>query len=553
MNQRLRTVARRAWRLLREHVGLLVVLGIALAFRLAYLRWFKVLPPGDVFNFINIALGIPDGTYPPNERRLPFYPLLILLFSFLGWERAALVVAVAASLGALVALYALGRTLGFSKTSLAALLLVFQAHPQVLIATRGYADTTLFALLPATLLALFRARTWKGAVLTGVLCGALALTRYEGLTAALVLLPLWFLSPGRLLPRRPSTTLGTGQTSEEDTHRAQRDRAAGIPRGSRRYALIGMLAFALSLVPYLLLSAANDRPVFGAGYIAEAAGRSGYGAGNLREFTDSALSIWKRTALFGAWEIPLAIAREIRADPLATTRILTARLVEVGEPVALLVLLGVTALLLRQRRPLLFLLASTAATTVPPAWFNPIPRHDISVLPFTILFAASGITVIQKLVERGTRSSGTAGRAVRWLAGIAFLLIAAGLWTIKYAEDVRNRQTKHNGRDYAYYQAIHAARSLPGKIAFDRDPDIVRLYFGSRAVVLRPILAEGEPPAGALARLREHGVSALVVPSGEILERLRPLLTLPEVTLRQPFEWPRGTGEVSRAAIYRIE
>lgn len=550
-------LAARALRGAQNHAGLLVVLAVALVARLIYLRWFKVFPPGDVFNFINIALGFPEGTYPPNERRLPFYPLLILLARAVAdWEQAALTVAIVASLAALVALYALGRTLGLSKTALTALLLAFQTHPQVLIATRGYADTTLFALLPAALLALLRTRTWKGAVVTGALCGAMALTRYEGLAAALVLLSLWFLLPrgapserSGVFPAKSTPALGGGESRGLDGHLRGLVHRYGYPR---RHALIGALAFVLSLVPYLLLSAANDRPAFGAGYIAEAQGRTGYGAGNAREFWDSELAIWKRTGLFGAWNIPIAIAREIGEDPLATPRILTARLVEPGEPIALLALLGVPFLLRRGRwRGLLFLLGMTLAASVPPAWFNPLPRYDITVLPLTLLLAASGVTALQQLLERGTRVDGRAGSVVRWCAGITLFIVTTGLWMVTYAEDVRNRQTKHNGRDYAYYQAIHAARALPGNIGFDRDPDIVRLYFGDRAVIFRGPPA-GESPENAAARLREQGVRYLVLPNPATLERFGPLLAHPDVMIHKAFVWIQGNNDIGRAAIYRI-
>lgn len=505
----------------RNHAGLLVVLLVALVARLIYLRWFKVFPPGDVFNFINIARGLPDGWYPPNERRLPFYPLLILLgHGVLSWELASLVVAVGASLAALVGLYALGRKLGVSKTALCALLLVLQVHPVVLTATRGYADTTLFALLPLSLLALFRTRTWKGAVLTGALCGAMALTRYEGTAAALTILPLWFLVPG--------------------------DRPRTLP------ALAG-LVFALALTPYLLLSAVNHRPAFGAGYIAEAEGRSGYGAGNLAEFRESAVAIWKRNGLFGAWEIPFAIASEIGSDPLATPRILSSRLVEPGESLALLAALGALALLFKGRRALLFLLASTAAATVPPAWFNPLPRYDLVVLPLLTLLAASGVSTEQTLIKQATAAGGRAGVTVRWLAGCALFLVAGGFWAVTNAGETRNRQQKHNGRDYAYYQAIHAARALPGTIAFDRDPDIVRLYFADRHAVVRPAREDLERPRHFLAQLREQNTQYLVLPNPGAQETLATFLALPEVTLVRAFAWPRGDGDVSRAAIYRLE
>lgn len=515
-----RAVLLRVWKLLRDHWGLLLILAIALGFRLAYLAWFKTFPPGDTFNFINVARSLPEGYYPMNERRLPFYPLLILLaHNFFGWELAGMVVAVGMSLIALVALYALGRKLGVSKTALLGVLLVFQAHPLVMTATRGYADTTLFALLPLTLLALLSAHTWKGAVLSGLLLGAMTLTRYEGLAASVAILPLWLLFPG------------------------------GRPR---RLPIIAGAVFVLVLVPYLLLAAANDRPAFGAGYIAEAETRS-YGTESPVELGKNMLEIWRRNALFGAWDIPRAISREIYEDPFATPRTLASRLTEGGEIFTLLAFLGLlTFLFRRQWTALLFLLAATAAATVPPAWFNPLVRYDLFVLPLTVLLTASGASTLQRRVERGTATSGTDGKRVRWFVGGLFLFIAAGLWTMTQADSVRNRQLKHNGRDYAYYQAIHAARALDGNILFDRDPDIVRLYFGERAVFLED-LPRNESPASIAAGLRGKQVRYLVLPNPDTLKSFQPLLTSVEVLVVQSFEWPQGNGDISRAAIYQID
>lgn len=506
---------------MRRHAGIVLVLIVALIARLIYLHWFKVFPPGDVFNFINIARGLADGVYPINERRLPFYPLLILLaHSVLGWEAAALAVAVAASLAAIILIYALGRTLGISKTALVALLLVLQVHPQLLTATRGYADTTLFALLPAAILALLRARSWKGGVVTGLLLGALALTRYEGAAAALVLLPLWFVFP---VQHRP-----------------------------RRLAAMAALAFILSLVPYLVLSMVNQRPPFGAGYVVEAEGRAGYGSGNFQEFRKSFVGIWRRNGLFGVWEIPGAIAREIIEDPFGTPRILSRRFIEVGETLALLAVLGFGMFVRRKQRGALFLIAATAAATVPPAWFNPLPRYDIVVLPLLALLAARGVSAVQALVVRGTQPAGRAGTAVRWLAGATLMTLATSIWSVTYAEETRNRQQKHNGREYAYYQAIHAARRLLGKIAFDRDPDMVRLYFGDRAVIFRGVSGATATPENALAELRRQGVTYLVLPHPENQPQFASFLVLPDVTLEQSLAWVRGNNDISRAAIYRL-
>jgi hypothetical protein len=265
------------------------------------------------------------------------------------------------------------------------------------------------------------------------------------------------------------------------------------------------------------------------------------------------VGIWKRNGLFGFWQIPAAIVREVADDPFGTPRILTRHLTEPGEPLALLAALGVATLLLRRQwRPFIFLVAGTAATTVPPAWFNPLPRYDIVVLPLLIVLAACGVSAIQTSLVRGTGSGGRAGAAVRWVAGTVFVAMTATLWGVTYAEDTRNRQLKHNGREYAYYQAVHAARALPGRIVFDRDPDMVRLYFGDRALVFRSVIGPEATAEVALAELRAQGATHLVLPHPENQPQFASFLVLPGVTLEQSFEWLRGNNDISRAAIYRI-
>lgn len=500
---------RRGRRLLSAHWGLIIVLGVALAFRIAYLQWFKAFPPGDVFNFINIAEGLPRGHYDAGEKRLPFYPLLLLAtHGFLDWEPAGLVVAVGASLASLVLLYALGRTLRFSNTSLAVVLLVFQAQPQFLIAsTRGYADTTFIALVLGSLLALLSTRTWKGGILTGALLGFSALTRYEGGTVAALLLPLWILLPRRL-PRR-------------------------VP-------LVALAAFVITLVPYVALAFVNGRPVVGAGYFAEAKIEAGYGAPGIRTFVNNGLEMWRRIGLVGFWNIPLGIVREISLDPFGTPRILSNRLTEPGYGMTLFSVLGLLLLLWwRKWRELLLVAAAYLGATLPAAWYHPFQRYDIYIMPATTLFAAAGFNGIQALVVRGTL--GRSGRTLRVLLAMLALTVVGGFWMANLAERTRDMQKKHNGREYAFYQAIHAARALPGKIAFPTDADIVRIYFRERAFFLSP--------TDNIARIRNENVSYAVVSASHA--RRYPFLEEPPFERVRSFEWPQGNSEVSRASIYQ--
>lgn len=517
MNENIARIGRFGGSLATRHLGLLLVLGVALAFRLVYLRWFKAFPPGDVFNFVIIAQGIPEGFYPPTEKRLPLFPLLLLLaHAVLDWEVAAVAVAVVASLASLVLLYGVGRTLGISKTALAAGLLLFQGQPAFLVASsRGYADTMLIALVLGGLLSLLRACTTRGAILTGALFGAAALTRYEGLAAALVALPLW-----TLLPRKRP----------------------------RRLPVIASIALLLTLTPYAILALRNHRPLIGAGYFAEAE-ETAYGTANPREVLENARMIWERVGLFGGWKVPIDLTHQTREEPLNTARILQGYLSDPRIPPSVIITLGAIALVVRKRlRDLVILGVPYAALTVLPAWYEPYPRYDIFILPLATLLFAAGLSAFQRLLERGT--AGGVGRVVRYAAGTAMLLAVFGLWTMWEAAETKHTQAKHNGKDYAYYQAIQAARKLPGNIAFEKNPDIIRIHFGKRAVILQDVLQPGESPEASLEKLRERGVTYLVLRAGE--EARYRFLGAPAAERAATFEWEQGDHDVSRATIHRL-
>jgi len=504
------------WRLCLNHGGLLAVLGVALVFRLIYLQWFKAFPPGDVFNFINIARSLPQGQYPLGEKRLPFYPVLLLAArTFFDWELAAIVVAVSASLASLIFLYGIGRSLGLSKTALAAGLLLFQSQPFFLIASgRGYADTTLIALVLGSLLALFRTRTWRGALVTGFLLGAAALTRYEGLAAALAIFLLSFALPLRRSRALPIVSLGM---------------------------------FLLTLAPYAVVAVLNDRPVFGTGYLAEAAATT-YGS-NAREIRENAVIIWKRAGLIGSWNIPRDMVREILESPLNTPRVIAGYVTDPALALGFFATIGALLLFFSKKwRKLLFLLFGYAAATIPPAWYEPYPRYDIFVLPLAVILFAAGLTGMQRILAWGT--NGIQGKVVRILAGLGMLSVVAGFWMMGFAAQVRTQQQKHNGQAYAFYQAIHAARRLHGTIAFEKEPDIIHLYFGGRAVFLQRLVKQGQKTQEILSTLRQTGVTTLVLRAEEA-ERY-PFLEDPSIQLVQSFAWEQGNRDIDRAAIYRL-
>ncbi len=515
--RRLQQLLFRLWRATMAHWGIVAVVVVALVARLIYLHWFKAFPEGDVFNFINLARALPSGSYPITEKRLPFYPLLMLLLKpFFDWEVAGMLIAISASVGAVILLYGIGRQLGFSKTALAATLLLFQAQPFYMIAsTRQYADTTVIALTLAGLLMLLTARTWKGAVFTGLLFGMAALTRYEGLAAALIALPLWL-----MLPR-------------------------GLPR---RLPMLAIVAFCITLLPYAALAVANNRPLFGAGYILEAQ-KPEYGVMDLYAIRDNAIAIWERVGLTGFWHIPYAIYDQLRDDPITITRgVFAPLLTSAWRITSLFASIGLVALLFRRWKEWLFVTAIYAGVTAAPAWYQPYPRFDTFILPAAAIFAAGGLTALQQFLERGT--SGKTGRYNRVTAGLLLVFLASGVWTMQAFEELRSRQTKHNGRNYAYYLALREARQKPGPIGVVSAPGIVRAYFGEENFYnMEDELKNG--PEAVVRNLQEKKVQYVVIP-GHQSKKYAFLLADPRLQVVKQYEWPEINREIGRATLLQV-
>src|SRR5262245_29411539 len=92
---------------IRNHHAITVLVAAALFIRLALLTWWRAFPFGDVFNYVGIAQALTHFSYPVLDKRLPFYPLLILIVHTLtpwwSWESAAIAIAIIMSLVALVA------------------------------------------------------------------------------------------------------------------------------------------------------------------------------------------------------------------------------------------------------------------------------------------------------------------------------------------------------------------------------------------------------------------------------------------------------------------
>lgn len=517
MRERLSFLFQRTAQLLRHHPGLVLVLVVAFGFRLTYLRWFREFPPGDVFNFIGLAEALADGQYPLDEKRLPFYPLLILLVHlFVGWEGAAVGIAVVASLMTLVFLYGIGRTLGCSRTALTVGLLLAQAHPQFVIAsTRGYADTLFLALLAGGVWTLLRFPSRKGAIATGFFFGAAALTRYEGAVAAALCLAVSMI----LFPKRWRLTI-----------------------------LSGSIAF-LFLLPYIGISLANDRPLLGAGYAAEAAVEAEYGVSSWGDFQGNLVQVGRQAGVLGWWAHVRDTARDVVYDPFGMQRVFAARITDPEFLLTTFVLLGILVILRRRRwREFLLLTALGLGIALPIAWYRPLPRYGMFVFVFVILFFSVGLSALQRFIERAT--VGRSGRLFRIATATLLLLFVGGVWLPTLGERLRDLQQKHNGRQYAFYLAIRAAQHLPGVIAFDTHRGLTQTYFGDRALYADTVYERGATAETSLAALRERNVTYIVARDGHTT--FFPFLGTPALETVESFSWTDGARQENRAAIYRL-
>ncbi len=475
-------LGRRALRVVAwEHGGLVCVLLVALAIRVWLIRWAAGYPTGDIWNFISIAEGLRRFEYPVLEKRLPFYPLLILaargVFPSASWEGAAVVVACAMSLVALVLLYAIGRTLGLRKAPLLAGLLLFQSFRPFLEASlRGYADTTFLALVLGAILSTLRAHTLRRALLAGLLIGAVPVTRYEGAAMAPVLLVL-------LLVR--------------------------FRRRIRAGALIVLMA-AIPIVLYAALARANGRSVLPVSYLEETTTTS-YGVSSGRELLRNYGMLWEQLGLFEAWKVPTGFARHLVSDPLSLPMWLANLFREPLQATALLAVPGLVFFLVR--RPFKQTAAALLpffALAAPIAWYSSlIKRYTLFLYPLLILAAAAGLHAWSVALARATRRTGW-GRIVRLVSAAVILAAAAAVWLPAHTQTAHRGVEKYRHHRLAYYRAVTSARRLPGTIAFETEDSMTNLYFRSRGLYAGLLFQKDAGPFERWESLRARDVSYVV-------------------------------------------
>ncbi|MDP3685794.1 MAG: hypothetical protein Q8R32_03105 [bacterium] len=513
-------------RLLRDHWGLFAVLGLAAAHRIAFYRWWKAFPGGDTYNFILIAQELLKGSYPVAEKRLPVYPMLIAItHSVLDWEHAAIAVAGVSSLASIVLLYAIGRTLGFSTVVLAVGLAPFQAvAPFLFQSVRGYADTTFIALFLGALLVLLRTRTRRGAIGTGALFALASLTRFEGvfLLALFPLLALVYWKPRVLL--KPA-----------------------------------LAATVICWLPFALLFARVGRPLLPVEYFADAEATP-FGVTTFTDFAKNYAAIWTSVGVDRLWKEPQRILRDSATlEASAWPARIRSFFLDPKELPSLLLIAGMVFLLRRRLRLFLLILLAFLLLAVPIAWWGVRQRFLIILYPLLFLILAAGAQWILHVIRHATRRWPRLSRSAPMSAGVLLLALSLGPWTAHTAAEAREVQQKNLGTDYAYYQAIQAARALPGMIAFEHRSSIVLALFGEEGNHGRAVFAEthlNTPDSQEQWQELQRWDARYIVIRGTTSGAF-PVLTDPALADRfsvfAAFEYPQARKkEPSRALIYEV-
>lgn len=517
---------------MREHWGLLIVLATALGIRLWLLKWWNPFPFGDVFNYVTIAQNLSHGFYPIAEKRLPFYPLLILLVHtlapFLSWEGVAIGIAMAASLVALALLYAIGRHLGLKKVPiLVGLLFLMSYQPYLAYSIRGYADSTFIALFLASLLLVLRARKHNVAITAGIVFAALALTRYEGVIAAAVfgLLYIWQICL---------------------TGRQARWRQTGI------LIAVGLLV----VTPYIGIAVRSGRSLLPTAYLTQdAEGNQGYGASSWHEFTDNYYAIWERVGLFALWTVPQYLWHQAQEDLIGWHQYVVSEVVEPRKAAALLALAGLIYLVARRRWQLLvILLLPFLAISAAAAWWAPLIRYDAMFFPLIVLLAAIGLHAIAAVYQKSLAPNAW-GKYVYRLGALLLLFTGSAVWMLNLTQDTYYSLRKSRFRELAFYQAIKTIRFVPQVVAFDNSKAIAIVYLGARALDAEHLFPKEAAPKQRWQILIYRQVAYVLTADTPkspftFLKQPPPGVT---VTKQSSFSVEQGNNNIDTAAVYHLE
>lgn len=475
----------------------------------------EVMEAGDPFNFLFIAQAYSQGRIPQGEKRLPLYPLTILV----GWKGLGLdpmftatAISVLAGGGTTVLLYLLGRRMKIRPLPLALVLLLSVLAPvSNSVGIRPLADSLfLFLVVACTYAATVAGSSVRSALLTGGLFGLLMLTRFESMVLAPVLVLLLRLR----MPWR-------------------RVLLAALP----------VIILYAAWIPYSLYVHGT---VTG-GYFEEWGPKEGAVGGRLADVPAKLQRIASGLGWLRLWEHADWAVAQLDTPPLP-------RILGSGAWwVSLLALLGVPWLLFTARRAALpFLAVFFVFSTLYSMWVV-YGRFVAPGIPAFYLSAAAGASALSIIATRLFRTL-----VLRWAAaaGVTVFLLwlvrdeAPGLMTV-----TTQRVFDNEGSGYSMVLAIRELARREGRVAIYHEL-MPLVYLGIIGDPLAPperAYLIGDPPKDApqnvlenlasehIARMRSEDVRYLVERGEPLVARVLHILTQHDViTGTEEIRFPLG-------------
>lgn len=481
----------------------------------------KIMPAGDVFNFQSIARNIRHFDYPMREKRLPGFPLALLIGMELGFDptQTGIAISIMASAATTVILYLLGRHFKWPMFPLAAVLMLTSVAPLLTInGVRPLSDSYfLFLIVLSVYLTTVAKPTRAWAIGTGLALALMVFTRYEGgPTAILLLLLLRFRMPWKLvalacLPLAIGTLLWLPVLKHINGSLSE----------------FGYAKDAAQLASFETLPADYMRIVESSGF------------GKAWTISD----LWSEDQ-----QISLE-AQQLFYSPEWWISVLGS--------------FGFIWIIVSLRKAAAPLLVAFILYPILPAWWFTYSRYVAPMSAFYFFCVAAGVVGVWKITEYLLKKmpfSVRAGTAV--ILGIFLVRAILDVAPIYYKE-ARAKGLENNGRGYALYTALQSLRHRPERVAVSFDYLMAYMMFGTvdspkdGLNMGRGIYLSAKPEASAeeLAAYLKEKDAQILVDSGE--KEVQPLITYLKNTKAiertEEFTWPRQDKEIDTAYLHYLK
>ncbi len=423
---------------------LLIIFALLVRAPIAFER--RIMPAGDAFNFQHIAKNLGYLSYPPHEKRLPMYGILILISRLFPIEYIpmSVIISLTASAISVGTLYALGRRLKIYRAALLLFLGLSLFDPLLMLnAIRPLADSTFVFFMVLTVYCVTivilkpkssrRQLFWLGVVTT-----CLIFTRYEGLIVASLLWPLLWI---RLSWRQVL-------------------RASVIP-----------VAAIIAWIPAHL---AIHGSITNLPYVADAISADG-GFGEIKQIPINGLLMLNGAGFSKAWSIPNF---EISQNPQsgAANRIL----LSTTWWLSILAILGVPWIIIRNGKAGLPIIIAGTGYTLLLSWWWVYSRYVAPLSAVYYFTAAAGFSALLS----GTYRLYIQSKSWIWPKALAVTLLTAAIWIVSSESQTLMRQAtgrawEENYRGYALYRSIVSLAHESKPVALTTDQAVATLYFGT--------------------------------------------------------------------------